>query len=604
VEEWDRLLSDLREEIILREDELELLHDIDMRLLKGQDELNSTFEFIADRMQELLKSDFTAILLRRGGHLEVAYSVEKVVVGQQLTTDASLVGETLRATWPVNIADVTAPPFAEKYVPVRGFTDPPLRSLLAAPIKVHEMVVGILVAESVNVSAFKPVHERIIAGIAGQAAIALQRAQLFEQDRLFAEVAELDELIFVGQESPNPVAGPGSQPAVHAALRRVLNMLQILEHVQTSVADIMFLRGTDQLEVVHSTNPAAVGITVPVDQSICGKAVREKRTIAVGNVDQESYYRRVQESSSVSEIAVPILLGDSEVVIGVLNVESEERDAFVGFSQVILENFADKVRTLLAFAKLTSDVTLTMELRNATDLLVAVGDQASNMIHRMNNTIGAMRLRIIELQEMVAAGELDQSDTVVNALATLKDLANQALQMPEEISRLLSEQDVNVSINQIIHRVLGTLRIPSNVSVELGLDPGLPHIPLYSFDLVVQNLAQNALESMPAGGLLAISTTSVIHQDSDTGYIEVTISDTGVGMSDEVLLRIFDLNFSTKHAPGENSNLGLWWIRNLVLRAQGNITVSSTEGTGSTFVVKLPITNGSRDTAKQPRIDE
>jgi signal transduction histidine kinase len=596
VEEWDRLLSDLREEMILREDELELLHEIDMRLLKSQGRLNATFEYIVSETQGLLKSDFTAILLRRGGRLEVAYSVDKVVVGQQLTTDASLVGETLRAREPINIGDVTAPPFADKYVPVRGFTDPPLRSLLAVPIKVHEMVVGIIAAESVRVNAFKPVHGRIIAAVAGQAAIALQRAQLFEQDRLFSEV---DELIFAGQESPNPVTGPGSQPAVQAALRRVLDALQVLEHVEISVADIMFLRGTDQLEVVHSTNPADVGITIAVDQSICGKAVSEKRTITVGNVDQESHYRRVQGSSSVSEIAVPILLGDSAVVIGVLNVESEQQNAFEGFSQVILENFADKVRTLLAFAKLTSDVTLTMELRNARDLLVAVGDQASNMIHRMNNTIGAMRIRIIELQEMVDAGELDRTDNLVESLATLRNLANQALLMPEEISRLLNQQGgVNVSINRIIRRVLDTLSIPANVRLELELEPELPHIPLYSFDLVVQNLAQNALDAMPAGGVLTISTASVIHQDIDSGYIEFAISDTGVGISDQVLPRIFELNYSTKHSPGESKDLGLWWVRNLILRAQGSIAVSSSEGSGSTFVVKLPIANGSHDTAK------
>jgi hypothetical protein len=64
------------------------------------------------------------------------------------------------------------------------------------------------------------------------------------------------------------------------------------------------------------------------------------------------------------------------------------------------------VRTLLAFTKLRSDVTEAMELRNASDLLVAVGDQASNLIHRMNNTVGAMRFRIIELKDLQQTGEL------------------------------------------------------------------------------------------------------------------------------------------------------------------------------------------------------
>ena len=49
------------------------------------------------------------------------------------------------------------------------------------------------------------------------------------------------------------------------------------------------------------------------------------------------------------------------------------------------------MRVLLAFAKLRSDVTDAMDFRNASDLLIAVGDQTSNMIHRLNNTVGAMR---------------------------------------------------------------------------------------------------------------------------------------------------------------------------------------------------------------------
>ena len=87
-----------------------------------------------------------------------------------------------------------------------------------------------------------------------------------------------------------------------------------------------------------------------------------------------------------SEIAIPLTLGDENYIIGVLNVESEELDAFSGYYQIILDSFADKVRILLAFAKLRTNVTEALEVRQANDLLIAVGDQATNMIHKLNST--------------------------------------------------------------------------------------------------------------------------------------------------------------------------------------------------------------------------
>jgi signal transduction histidine kinase len=577
MEEWESLLEELREEIILRENQLEFLHEIDVQLLESKHSLNPTFDYIITRAQELLKSDLTAILLRRGGRLETAYSSDKSVLGQHLAVSSSLTGETLDSTEPISVADVTAPPYADKYIPIDGYTGPPLRSLLAAPIRVHETMVGVLSTESTRVGAFRPVHERIITAIAGQIAIALQRVQLFEQDKLFSEV---DSLLF---------AGPESMHVVSAALQKVLDALQILEHVQLSAADIMFLKGSKELEVVHSTSPADVGLTLPLDQSICGRAVRLKQTVSIGNVEEEEEYLRMLGTATKSEMAIPILLGNSDLVIGVLNVESEEQNAFEGFSQVILESFADKVRTLLAFAKLRADVTETMELRTATDLLVAVGDQASNMIHRMNNTVGAMRWRILELQELMETGKLGPNTFLDKSLTALKHLADQTLEMPEEVTRLLNQQGVTVDVNQVVREVVAKTMPPENVELILALDPATPPLSLFSFDIVVQNLVQNALDAMPHGGQLKIATASTYHPDMVSGYVNLTVTDTGSGISPDVLPRLFELNFTTKHTKGKGHGLGLWWIRNFVLRSNGDITVSSSPDEGSEFVIKIPI---------------
>jgi signal transduction histidine kinase len=579
MERWESLLEELRAEFLLREEELELLHEIDLQLLESERPLTTTFEFIVQRTQALLKSDHTHILLRRGRYLETAYSTAVSDLGQHIDMAASLTGESLTSGATINVADLENSSHSGRYVPIRGYSGPDMRSLLATPIKFHDIMVGVLNAESTSPKAFKPLHEHIIAAIAAQVAIALERAQLFDRNQLFSEV---DQLIFAARDS---------QQVIPAALQKVMSALQDLEHIPLSGAQILFRRGEAELEIVHSTNPSDVGLIVGIDESICGRAVRERRTVIIGDVSKEPEYRRLLGPSIQSEIAIPISLGDASVSIGVLNVESEEPDAFEGFYQVILDTFADKVRTLLAFTKLRSDVTEAMELRNANDLLVAVGDQASNLIHRLNNTVGAMRFRIIELQDLQQAGGISE-DFLAESLASLRSLAVQTLQMPDDVTRLLSQDGTTVNVNDVVRAALEKFKIPDGINVDLSRDRELPTLSLYNFDIVVQNLIQNALDAMPNGGTLSVSAYSIIPTAGlPTGYIVLTVSDTGTGISEEILPRIFDLNFSTKHSKGKGLGLGLWWIRNFVLRAKGDINVISSIGSGSEFVVRFPYTS-------------
>jgi signal transduction histidine kinase len=578
VERWERLIRELRAEFLLREEELRLLHSIDLQLLESERPLATTFDFIVSRTQELVKADHTHILLRRGRFLEGAYSTKDSDLGQRIEIPASLVGQCLTSDQPVRISDLTAPDYRARYVPIKGYTGKAMRSLLAVPIKVHETMVGVLNAESTRAGAFSSVHENILTAIAAQVAIALQRAQLFDRNALFAD---LDQLIFTTGESSY---------VIQAALQRVMQALRDLEHIELSEAMICFRRGKD-LEIVASTKPSDVGLVLGIDESICGRAVRERKTIVLEDVSTERDYRRLFGSSIQSEIAVPILLGPDDIAIGVLNVESEEFDAFRGFSQVILESFAEKVRTLLAFAKLRSGVTDAMDFRNANDLLIAVGDQTSHMVHLVNNTVGAMRFRIMQLQDLQNEGRLPRDEVLTESLERLQNLAERTLQMPEEVTQLLSQQSSTVDVNAAVHTVLGKIQVPESVDVQLDLCRDLPLLPLYCFDVVIQNLLQNAIDAMPNGGLLCVSTSSVVQEELSIGYVHLVVRDTGTGIPDDILPRIFDLNFTTKHigTKGRGLGLGLWWIRNFVRRTDGgDIVVTSIVNVGSTFTVKIP----------------
>ena len=223
--------------------------------------------------------------------------------------------------------------------------------------------------------------------------------------------ADVDRMMLAGGESRHVIDG---------SLERIMTELKRLEPVQHGGAQIMFLRGQDELEIVHSTNPTDIGLTLDVDESVSGRAIRERKTIIVGDVRLEANYRRLLGESIQSEIAVPILFGDENIAIGVLNVESEEVQAFYESRQLLLKNFAGKVSTLLAFTKMLADVTEAREVRSADDLLIALGDQTSNMIHRLNNIVGAMRFRIHELQEMREDGSLDGNEFLDESLEALR----------------------------------------------------------------------------------------------------------------------------------------------------------------------------------------
>lgn len=577
-EEWEVLLDQLRAEFLLREKELELIHAIDLRLLESKRPLDETFSYIATGTQELLKSDYTNIMLRRGGFLESIYSSMQSGIRQKVPISQSITGQCYSEGITMKVSDLAAKPYLDRYIPIAGYHGERMRSLLAVPIRLHDTTVGVLNSESHLQGAFGHVHERVATAVAAQIAIALQRIQTFDQAALFSHV---DQLIFESSESQN---------VIQAALERVMDALRETEQIELTRAQILFRRGRKELEIVHSTNPLDVGLVVNVDESISGRAVREKVTVIVGDVSKDSDYRQVFGAKVQSEIAVPILLGNDNVVIGVLNVESEELDTFGDYYRIILESFADRVRTLLAFAKLRADVTSTLELRQANDLLVAIGDQTSNMIHRLNNTVGAMRVIIRELQDSQEDGDIQNSNYLTDSLETLLHLVDRTLEMPQQVTQFLSKENSVVDVNKCVEAALVDVQVPDNVTRDIQLGNNIPTLPLFCFDLVVQNLLQNALDSMPNGGHLRVK-TSLLFPDPLilTGYFQLVIGDTGRGIPEDMLPQIFELNFTTKREKGKGLGLGLWWVRNFVRRTKGDITISSAVDVGSEVVVKIPV---------------
>jgi CheY-like chemotaxis protein len=109
---------------------------------------------------------------------------------------------------------------------------------------------------------------------------------------------------------------------------------------------------------------------------------------------------------------------------------------------------------------------------------------------------------------------------------------------------------------------------------------------------VLTNLILNAVDALPKGGTITISTRP------GARAIEVSVADTGVGMSEEVRRRIIEPFFSTKGPKG--TGLGLAMVYGIVARHGGEVVVASREGHGSTFTIRLPIGSGRTEPGTAP----
>lgn len=169
-------------------------------------------------------------------------------------------------------------------------------------------------------------------------------------------------------------------------------------------------------------------------------------------------------------------------------------------------------------------------------------------------------------------------------------------------------QPVNLNLNTVVTNMEEMIRrtIGDDISITLNLANALPHITADRNELeqIIINLAINARDAMPNGGTITIE-TSVVHRDKKQGkkhrtsYVQLSITDTGIGMSSEIQQHIFEPFFTTK-TEGKGTGLGLAHVWGCVDQSEGFITVSSKEGEGTTFNIQFPV---AQSTSLETSID-
>jgi two-component system sensor histidine kinase HydH len=211
---------------------------------------------------------------------------------------------------------------------------------------------------------------------------------------------------------------------------------------------------------------------------------------------------------------------------------------------------------------------------------------AGGLAHEIKNPLSTISLNLELLAEDLG-GDQPREQRMLRKVKTVQRECERLEQLLEDFLRFaragaleFEETDLNSEVERFVEFFQAEARA-ARVELSPRLAADLPHVRLDRdrFRQVLVNLARNAREAMPAGGLLELQTAKTAHG------VELRLIDTGVGMSPETLARVWDTFFSTK--PG-GSGLGLPTVRKIVERHGGTISVESESGRGTRFTIALP----------------
>jgi two-component system NtrC family sensor kinase len=225
--------------------------------------------------------------------------------------------------------------------------------------------------------------------------------------------------------------------------------------------------------------------------------------------------------------------------------------------------------------------------------LVSLGEVTASMAHEFNNPLGI----IMGFVEDMLSG-MDPADPNYRALQIIDEESKRCRQIVKDLMEYARPRSIEFCSTSISDAIDKTLQLVANrlykqnVAVERRLKPELPRIQADAQQLeqVLVNLYLNAIDAMPEGGKLIVE--AELAQSGDTApMVVITVADTGFGIAETDLPKIFQPFFTAKKRRG--MGLGLPICQRIINNHGGKIVVESVPGAGSTFKIYLPSEQGT-----------
>jgi two-component system NtrC family sensor kinase len=566
------------------------------------------------RLRRVFNTDWAAVLRLSpdGGTLQESGGGSQSGPPWVVPVKDSLMGQAVENGQPVRVGDLRQ---VKRYYPLRQN----LRSELAVPLKYRGKVTGALVLVSEEVNSFSIQDEQLLVVIASQLAGLFENVRLNEETRERArKLADSLRQLQAVRDTDLDLAGDLD---LKTLLRRVAQRARDL--VGARGAELgLYDEGEQVVEVVVAETPweNLQGMKIPLMAGVAGQIAAFGEPMVVA--DYNSWPGRLlpERKAHFHAVAgVPLIFKGS--VIGTLIVLDDRAEKSFGSEDVaLLELLAPQAAISIRNARLYQELEMRMQAQQLAEArlirsarLAAVGEMAAGVAHELNNPLttvsGFVELTLDELEKdspLRADLELvhQEAERARGVVRRLLDFARPADDLASEPRK---QGDLNMLIEQVLPLFHHLARI-SGIALQTELCADLPWT-VFDPDQIKQvliNLIHNAIQAMPNGGTLTISSkhecrsfpdssskesTSASQENGnpgETGWLCLSVMDSGSGMPPDVLERIFEPFFTTRPA-GKGTGLGLSVSYGIITSHGGWMEVDSSPGKGSNFRVYLPI---------------
>ncbi len=469
------------------------------------------------------------------------------------------------------------------------------RTTMGAPMLLDEEVVGALTVWRNDVSAFDKREMAIVSAFAGQAAMAINGIKLVQQlgtrgAELARKVEELEALREVGEavNSSLEVENVLSTIAMHAVELSATDGGSIMEY---AASERCFL-----VRSVYGTESDVVdrlrGIRIHLDETLVGRAAKERRPIAVadiGAIELDPHLQILFDAGWRSLVAVPLLREGQ--IVGSLVVRRKHTGEFSEEALDLLETFASQSAMALINAQLYR------ELKQQSQELEVASRHKSEFLASMSHELRTPLNAVLGFSEVLLErmfGDINERQEeylrdIHGSGRHLLELLNEILDLSKVEAGRMDMDYSTFELRPLLEDTVAMLRARAAIHdialvVMVEEDIGPVHADELRLKQVILNLMTNAVKFTGDGG-------SVTLRAERTGSeVEITVSDSGIGVPEDDRERIFESFQQGGRGASreEGTGLGLTLSRRIVELLGGRMWLDSVVGEGSTFGFSIP----------------
>lgn len=571
---YARQLTFAQQEQARKEKELRRLRRAGI-LISSRTSLKGTLEVILSMAMEVMDAQYGIFrLVDAAGQNLITHAIAGDQLGrpavEALPLDKkSIMGMVALNREPLMISDLREPPWCEIYYPLDRELE--MRSELAVPlIGASGRLEGVLNLESPQVNAFDKQDRYILQILATQAVIAIQEVRLLDA---------LQEITALLLTEPLKQVHQGLVEKACDLLNVPLSLLWLIE------------RG--ELSLQAASDVSLIGRRVPLENSLAYRALQNGQPLSCFEDCTnwgDAYPDLAFLESLGSGLIVPLFSSEDGKAIGVFCIFSSRAD-LRDFDQS--EWFKKVISILGHYAVLAVQnaahqeaLRTVQEQRAVAETFAAVGDIATNLLHSLNNKVGTIPVRVEGIQDKCQPA-LEADPYLEKNLAEIERSASEAMQIVREsLFHLHPIQLAPVQVSDCVMQAAASITFPVGIQLQTeGLEDLPPVLAGHKrLSMVFLNLFDNAIDAMGTSGQIRVT------GEKGTDWVEISVADSGPGIAPELHERIFDFNYSTHVAERPDKlGFGLWWVKTLLARFGGKISVESDGQTGTTFRLSLPV---------------